>query len=537
MLLCVLQVFPVACQHSKKVTTDADRYADSATAPDNSSDSSSKTDSNSVSAENQWDSSNVDSESATASTIDPKENDTAISDTETIMDTATVHGQVDTATETMHDTSSGDTESASDSDACYIGTVFYNPSSEDAESMQSWSCIIGDVSINGNGENVTLINLPRLKRIDGRLSISNLTAVHDLNGLSSLETVTGQIDIHLNDGLESLAGLESLKNVNEIYIKSNANLKNISALSQLETLSYISVSDNDILESLIGLNGLKMVTDGIQLLGNSSLYDIGALEKVTLDGCSVNIVENPMLPRCQVCELKSRIVAPKKFVTFANLADECPAACTTELSLNSDGCIAGDMVVENEADIAVLSPHTCINGSLQIIPQTLESVYLPNLLSVASNLTIGDNSGHSAQFLTTLEGLSTLESVGGPLIINKVPVLTDLDGLENLHSVSALRVREVTALTSLAALSHVTELKTLSIFNNPSLTSLGLDGLTTVTEDISVAGNTALPQCDVFALIERLEDDMYLTCIEDNNQESDEDTDRCEDFCPTVPIE
>ncbi|MFK5895019.1 MAG: T9SS type A sorting domain-containing protein [Pseudomonadota bacterium] len=97
--------------------------------------------------------------------------------------------------------------------------------------------------------------------------------------------------------------------------------------------------------------------------------------------------------------------------------------------------------------------------------------------------------------ITNLYGLSNIESVGQDLIINNNPLLTSLEGLENLISVDDffLDISYNDALINLSGLNNLTSVFLLNISNNNSLTSLyGIENLTIIEQGLSIHRNNAL---------------------------------------------
>ena len=98
--------------------------------------------------------------------------------------------------------------------------------------------------------------------------------------------------------------------------------------------------------------------------------------------------------------------------------------------------------------------------------------------------------------LTSLTALSTLANVSGPLFIQNNAVLANVNGLNNLTSLTggALIVEGNAALTDLSGVSGITNIAaSLSISNNDALTNLdSLSGLTTVAASVHVSDNASI---------------------------------------------
>jgi hypothetical protein len=88
----------------------------------------------------------------------------------------------------------------------------------------------------------------------------------------------------------------------------------------------------------------------------------------------------------------------------------------------------------------------------------------------------------SGEYITNLNGLSSLLFIGGKLWILSNPALTSLTGLANLTSTGTLSISENDILNGLTGLENLTSIEGyVSIFNNDLLNDLtGLDNLTTI---------------------------------------------------------
>ena len=98
-------------------------------------------------------------------------------------------------------------------------------------------------------------------------------------------------------------------------------------------------------------------------------------------------------------------------------------------------------------------------------------------------------------FITNLNGLSSLTSVGGGVRISYADELKTLDGLSSLTLVGGhMFINDNAALASLDGLSSLKSVKgSLQIYNNPVLTNLDdLSSLTSVGKDVHISSNDNL---------------------------------------------
>ena len=133
-------------------------------------------------------------------------------------------------------------------------------------------------------ETFSLHGLEKLKTVEAKLVV-NSAALRDFEGLNSLESIgplystdtlgsdkSGVLDVTRNPELESLSGLENLKEVGHLRLNSNPKLKDIDALESLERIhDGILIILNPQLNSLKGLDGVKVLEESFRVYGNSSL--------------------------------------------------------------------------------------------------------------------------------------------------------------------------------------------------------------------------------------------------------------------------
>ncbi len=166
----------------------------------------------------------------------------------------------------------------------------------------------------------SLSGLAQITQLVEGLSLSNLDALADLSGLSSLQ-LTGDLDIRQchaltdlqglgalettatfsldsNDGLTSVAGLDALTTVDgRFVIRQNPELLDLAGMVLAPSVSgEVQLWKNPSLTSLAGLEGVTSIVGRLQITGNSALTSIvGILQMTQIDG-DLEIVDNPQLP-------------------------------------------------------------------------------------------------------------------------------------------------------------------------------------------------------------------------------------------------
>lgn len=285
--------------------------------------------------------------------------------------------------------------------------------------------IPGDIWITGYNQVTNLEGLSHITKIEGNLTLSRLGS---FVGLEGLNTVLGSVTI-LTNTCSDFTGLNNLVHVGDYFdIHSN----NLTSFEGLENLNYIGASlvirYNDNLASLEGLNNLSQINGALILKVNPLLTSIKALNNANMQG-SLHIEDNFSLE-------------------------------------NLDGL----------TNVQTLNNFKLHRNSIQTL------AHLENLNYIAGNFAISLNNP-----LTNLEGLGGLDSIGGNIFIDWNNGLHNLDGLENLKSAggdifirSNFQLENITALGNLTLIGGQDSLaKSLSITGNNQLDNLdGLEGIT-----------------------------------------------------------
>lgn len=147
------------------------------------------------------------------------------------------------------------------------------------ESVECVEVVLGDLRIGASTQLVDLELLSKLREVGGELYISGNAALTSLAGLRALERVD-HLHIRRNHNLGDLHGLDALDVVDHLTISKNAGLTNLAGLPSRLSPSLVEIADNDLLPSL---DGLPLFVPGpgdpIHLVveGNASLVDLSGL--------------------------------------------------------------------------------------------------------------------------------------------------------------------------------------------------------------------------------------------------------------------
>lgn len=196
------------------------------------------------------------------------------------------------------------------------GSISFTSQAQVDAFATTYSCteITGDVVISGN--DITNLNgLTSLIKVDGNLIIYGNAQLHNLNGLGGLNSIGGMLEIVNNALVSDLDGLSALTSIGywntsyqSISITDNPTLTSVKELKaitsvpgRLQIENNVSLPNLDGLESLttIGLTGGPIRVADLRITGNTSLTNIDGLSALhTIEGyyiASVTISNNSIL--------------------------------------------------------------------------------------------------------------------------------------------------------------------------------------------------------------------------------------------------
>lgn len=369
-------------------------------------------------------------------------------------------------------------------------------------------------------------NYPGCTEIEGDVEIDG-NSIHNLDSLSVLLSIGGNLLIETCNNLSNLNGLSNMESIaGDFLIKDNDNLTSFEDLTNLSHIGgEFNIEDNYHLTSLEGLSSLSSILGNIIIEHNNSLISLTGLDNVNPASIHhLNITRNNSLSTCHVASICGYLANPNGKVTIYLNAEGCSSP--TQIAANCGitlpclpygdyyfftqseidnfqtyypGCteitgnveISGDDIVNLEG----LNVLTSISWNFLIEDNSLllDLTGLENLTTIGGSLVIG--SGYQDyQALTSLSGLDNLTSIGGQLYISKNDDLTGLFASNSLASIEELYIRNNNMLTGLTGLNGINgELGNLEISNNASLLSLaGLDDITSVGYIAAIRNNNAL---------------------------------------------
>jgi len=190
----------------------------------------------------------------------------------------------------------------------------------------SCSAVTGTLWI--EGADITNLNaLSSLVAVGGDLQILSNPLLTNLNGLSSLTSVGGGLWVDNNQALSDLDGLSSLTSIGGyLKITSSQNLTSIDGLASLTSLpGDLWISGTSVLPNLDGLRSLTSVGGQVSITANSGLRDVSGLSSIVSVAGVLEVIGNPQLTGC-VCGL------------FALLQDGGVQSGVVTIGQNGTGC-------------------------------------------------------------------------------------------------------------------------------------------------------------------------------------------------------
>lgn len=221
-----------------------------------------------------------------------------------------------------------------------------------------------------------------------------------ITGFNSLEIIDGDFDFWWNDSLEELAGFQNLKQVEGSFkIYQNEGSFKINSFSNLESVGEEFFIDlNTGISSISGFNKLNFVGRIFEISRNDSLINVSGFLNIE-NLWNIHIHNNEVL---------------EEIGGFNNLTS------TTY-----------EFVLERNFNLHTVTAFQNVNNVEYV---SINSTSLENV-SFLDNLKFINDGGvgiYRNDNLLNVDGLSSLESISGNLLLNMNSQLTDFCGLENI---------------------------------------------------------------------------------------------------------
>lgn len=270
---------------------------------------------------------------------------------------------------------------------------------------------------------------PNCTIIDGDVTIGHPyqagSTVNNLNGLKNIIKINGDLIIRANYYLTNLAGLNNLVEVGgDFKIEGNNTLSSISDFNQLKLIKgKYSINDNLALNEISGFNKLVTIEGKFSIHSMSKLSIIsGFNELLSVDGLELYSLNN-------VVEL-SKIASLKISDTSSVFINYCPKL-KTFINLESSTKRMKSLTITDCDNFENLNSIS----SIQVISENITLERLPlfvNLSGLKEIISCGNLRIANINKLKDLSDLKNLKQVNGFIEIIGLPLISSLDGLENI---------------------------------------------------------------------------------------------------------
>ena len=306
--------------------------------------------------------------------------------------------------------------------------------------------INGSLMLYGSENLTDLEALKKIVKIRDNISIQNLAATTNIDGLNNIKIIGGGIELASNEinpaflGLERIEGnlnlrynqISSLIGFDDlIFVGGNLHIsyntyETVDAFENLTIINgSINIDNNDNLEKLSGFNSLVQSDNNLLIESNFKLNSIEGFESLKLLGGSFIIEDCPSLIKFQGFQSLTRVNGN------INLKD----LNISEINLfNSLSELDGSLYLERNKfeKIQGFENIKTLRGgiSIQNNENLLEISGLSNLKSMEGSLSVAQNRN-----LKKISGFRSLDLISGDVLFGS-NVITDFDGLNNLSMVN-----------------------------------------------------------------------------------------------------
>jgi hypothetical protein len=381
-----------------------------------------------------------------------------------------------------HSTSDADSDGDSDTDSDGDSDT----DTEEVDTTPTDDCLDGvwegDFAATGEDD---LTDLQGCSEITGSLRITDST-ISNLDVLDGLRRVNGDVHIFKNSALTSIEGLHGLSEIGgDLWIGT--------VIKDATDDGYVYFEGNPVLASMTGLEGITAISGDLDIVGNHLLTDLQGLNNLVSVSGNVRVVRNDGL---------------LNMAGFDNLQTVGAAlllALIYDSQFNSDfpsAQVAKNPVLKSLSGLGRLKT---VGGEFLLMSEKIETLDGLSTLQSVGHLKLGDCldegedefdcGGNST--LKDIRALSSLTDAGSISVILN-PMLQNLNGCENIRALESLLIGDK------STYSRWND----NIGGNIRLQSLdGFSGLTSVSH-LGVFGNTSLPTCLIEEFIAQVSFEM-----------------------------
>jgi hypothetical protein len=219
--------------------------------------------------------------------------------------------------------------------------VISGPDITNLNGLSMVTSVAGQLQIAANTNLTDLSGLEKLTFIGNYLEIYSNNSLTSIQALNQLTYVGGPLYINFNNSLTSLAGLEKLTQVNgNLGIAYNPALKSLSGLQNIRSIGgYLSIGGNNALTNITDLKNVFSISGDLAVYYNPALASLHGLDSIKAGSInSLMITHNTKLSICEVRSICSYLASPNGSV---------------DIQFNASGCNSTEEVLANCATVSV----------------------------------------------------------------------------------------------------------------------------------------------------------------------------------------
>ena len=379
----------------------------------------------------------------------------------------------------------------------------------------------GDTTLESNPELVVL-DFSTLSIVDDTFEIINNDMLVNAGDFSMLETIGGNVLISDNERLKNLDQFTFLKMVNGNFVlSSNDSLTSLN-FSVLDTIKgHLQIHNNNFLDDM-SFSTLKHIGKHISITDNENLLFLGRFpylnyigsspslyvpsESDDISDVSILVENNPKLFNC--CLLDSFLLEESNEVTGDIYISNNFLGCNSVDETSCDQFVLVTTQTEVDSLINTIGNgfrlgHVFILEAEGTNDPIINLSVFNEIIEITGNLVVSGTTGLSALSQEksdgSYEGFSSLQIIGGNLVVGNENDITDLDSLGIFPFLSNIKGDLILQNTSLNVIGNFSSLLDIGgyflIDENTSLKEIGnFSSLTEIKGDFAVLGNGSLDE-------------------------------------------
>jgi len=225
--------------------------------------------------------------------------------------------------------------------------------------------VTGDLQVTVNTNLANIDGLSNVHTVGHNLIVGFNPLITDVNALSNVTSVGNNLTVALNQSLTNVDGLAAIQDIyGSLNVTVNSQLTNLSGLNNVQFVGQIlTISQNGILPNLNGLNNLTLVGQTLNITNNPVLNNINGLENIGSVGSGLVIIDNPMLGECcGISELVNTVGLVQGPIILYNNQTVCNTASNIDscpVDLDGDGFDSTVDFDDNDATSYPGAPELC----------------------------------------------------------------------------------------------------------------------------------------------------------------------------------